>query len=346
MGMESPGKRGVLIHYFSGTGNSLLAAEQLAGELQKYDYRVIFHPVESGFPANTGNFELHIFFFPVYATSVPHIMLKYIRHLPDGNDVDTAVISTNGKISTRFRDGYQGWALYQARLCLQQRKYRVFVSDTLDYPHNVTIVGPPRREKYNRQIIEQAAARLPELAQKIMGRQTYHRRIFWPNILWSIPFGYLYAWFGRHFLGKLFGTDSRCTRCGVCVKQCPAKTIRFCSGGIKWGWDCEGCLRCINLCPKQAVQISAARLLGMIGAFFIPFIIFRHPILAGLWQGMGKAGAFIVEMVAFMVFYILITVVFDWLIRLISWIPLFRNITSWGHTRLFGRYSAKRFENR
>lgn len=76
----------VLIHYFSGTGNSLLAAEQIGAELRKYDWKLAFHPVEKGFPNNIGSFGLHIFFFPIYATAIPHIMLKYIHGLPVGNN--------------------------------------------------------------------------------------------------------------------------------------------------------------------------------------------------------------------------------------------------------------------
>ena len=64
----------VLIHYFSGTGNSHHAAELIGEVLSKNGYKTIIHAIENGFYPNTVNMDLHIFFFPVYATAVPHIM--------------------------------------------------------------------------------------------------------------------------------------------------------------------------------------------------------------------------------------------------------------------------------
>jgi len=335
----------VLIHYFSGTRNSLLAAEQIGAELRKYDWKLAFHPVEKGFPNNIGSFGLHIFFFPIYATAIPHIMLKYIHGLPVGNNTGAVVISTNGRISTRFRDGYQGWALYQARLALKLKKYHVFLSETLDYPHNVTIAGPPRRKKFNQQIIEQVLAKLPDLAEKIVKGLKFHRSFFWPNILWSLPFGYLFSWFGRHILGKFFTADSRCNNCGVCVKQCPAKTIRFRSGKIKWGWNCEGCLRCINHCPKKAIQLSAIRLIVPLAALFInPMHLIPKTISGWVLQEFGKTGSTIFSILLLTVFYIIFVVIFDEVIYQVSRIPLLKNMVNWGHTKYYGRYSAKNYE--
>lgn len=37
-----------LIHYFSGTGNSLLAAKQLSRELEKYGYESQLNAIENG----------------------------------------------------------------------------------------------------------------------------------------------------------------------------------------------------------------------------------------------------------------------------------------------------------
>lgn len=337
----------VLVHYFSGTGNSLLAARQIGEELQKYDWKPVFHPVEKGPPDNMGSFGLHIFFFPVYATAVPHIMIKYIQGLPDGNNTKAVVISTNGKISTRFRDGYQGWALYQARLALRLKKYQVFLSETLDYPHNVTIAGPPRREKFNQQIIEQVSVKLPLLAEKIAEGRKSHRHIFWPNILWSLPFGYLFSWFGRRVLGKLFAADSGCIACGVCVKHCPAKAIRFRSQKVRWGWNCEGCLRCINQCPKKAIQLSAIRLIVPLVALFVnPMNFIPHGISGWVAEKLGKIGLTVFDLLLFTAFYIIFIVVFDWVVFQISLVPFMRNIINWGYTKFYGRYSAKKYEGR
>lgn len=337
----------VLIHYFSGTGNSLLAAKQLSNELKKYGYDVVFHPVEDGAYNNHDAYSLHIFFFPIYATAVPHIMLKYLRNLPNGRNVQAAVISTNGRISTRFRDGYQGWALHQARLFLKLKNYDVFFSDTLDYPHNITVGIPPRNEKNNQKIIELAADKIAPMAEKIANGQKLHRGFFLPNIVWSVPFGILYTLFWRRFIGKMFAADSTCNSCKLCVKQCPVKGIRVCNGQIRWGWNCEGCLRCINSCPKHAIQTSALRALAIIGAAFIN----PQPLIAGIFpvwlaQSTRNVGYSIFNILTEILLYIFVVMLLDWIIYKISFMPILKIVASWGVTRLYGRYSAKSFEDK
>ncbi len=191
-----------IIHYFSGTGNSLLAAKQLTQELVRYGYEVVLHAVERDSHDGMDAYVLHIFFFPIYATAVPHIIRRYIQNLPDGKNVKTAIISTNGKISTRFRDGYQGWALHQARLYLGLKNYQVFFSDTLDYPHNITVALPPRKDKDNEKIIAQASMKYPMIAQKIAKGQQFHRKFFYRTLSGVFPSVFYIHSLGDGLLGN------------------------------------------------------------------------------------------------------------------------------------------------
>jgi flavodoxin/Pyruvate/2-oxoacid:ferredoxin oxidoreductase delta subunit len=335
----------VLIHYFSGTGNSLLAAKQLSQELENYEFAIKLHAIENGLHNTDNTYTLHIFFFPIYATAAPHIVRKYIRNLPDGKNVRAAVISTNGKISTLFRDGYQGWALHQVRLYLSLKNYHVFFSDTLDYPHNITVAIPPRKEKYNKKIISQASAKFPIIAEKIANGQKFNRNFFLPNIIWSLPFGILYSLFGRRGIGKIFAANSSCNSCKLCVEKCPVKAIQSFDSKIRWKWNCEGCMRCINTCPRQAIQASAVRILAIFAAAFVyPFFLIQRFIPIGFIQKSGSIEAAIFKILIYAISFIVFFLLLDWFIYRISYLPILKNIVSWGYTRLFGRYHAKRFE--
>ncbi len=325
-----------LIHYFSGTGNSELTAKELGKQLEKYDYEIVIHSIEKG-QLDYGEYQrccLHIFVFPIYATALPHIMLKYIKGLPPGKDVNTAVVSTNGRINTRFRDGYQGWALHQARWALYLKKYKVFFSETLDFPHNITIVIPPRKETVNEQIIKMASEKFSDIALKIHRGEKTHRGIFFINFLWSIPFGILYTYFGRHFIGKLFVSDSSCNLCMLCVKKCPVDAIEPIKGRMKWRWNCEGCLRCMNSCPQNAIQVSVARIIAIIGAAVsIDSIFMKHFEFILPFN-------FIMGIVLFFVVF----AVLDWILFQLSTLPLFRQIIQWGYTKYFKQYHAQKYE--
>lgn len=336
-----------IIHYFSGTGNTLLAAKLLSKELSAYGYDVTFHPIERGTIDQSTKYSLHLILFPVYATSVPHIMKKYIRKLPNGNKAKTVVISTNGKISTRFRDGYQGWALHQARLYLKAKNYDVFYSNTLDYPHNVTIVGPPRKNEANKIIIDDASKEIPKIAEHIAKGHKFHRKIIMPNFIWSIPFGIVYSLIGRRGLGKLMGVDTSCNSCGICEKECPAKVIKMGRNGNRWGWNCEGCLKCMNICPKQAIQTPFARILVIIWALLAnPFYLLYQYIPEEFIDRIGSletmALYLVLDIIAFIIFFCLM----DGIFYLLSTIPFLRRILNFGHTKFYGRYHVNRLNGK
>jgi Pyruvate/2-oxoacid:ferredoxin oxidoreductase delta subunit len=271
-------------------------------------------------------------------------MLKYICRLPNSQKVNAAVISTNGKISTRIRDGYQGWALHQARLYLKFKNYEVFFSDTLDYPHNITVVIPPRKQKANQNIIAKASERIALIAGKIAKGEKFHRPFFWPNIIWSIPFGILYSIIGRRFIGKMLVVDSKCNSCKLCAKQCPVKAIDDSHSRIRWRLNCEGCLRCFNSCPKHAIQVSILRALFVFGATFInPLLLIPERIPVLLFQSLGNTWYVIFNTLIGLILTIVILVVLDWLIYMGSRVPIIGKIAALGHTKLYGRYHAKQF---
>ena len=51
----------------------------------------------------------------------------------------------------------------------------------------------------------------------------------------------------------------KCTRCGVCAENCPARSIlRNGDGTVAWRHDgsCTGCLRCLHNCPSEAIEFG------------------------------------------------------------------------------------------
>lgn len=50
--------------------------------------------------------------------------------------------------------------------------------------------------------------------------------------------------------------EEKCIQCGLCVKNCPEKNIRFEEGRVKFGHRCDMCMRCSFYCPQDAVRIG------------------------------------------------------------------------------------------
>lgn len=50
--------------------------------------------------------------------------------------------------------------------------------------------------------------------------------------------------------------NDKCTKCGLCVKNCPEDNISLKDGRIKFGHRCDMCMRCSFFCPANAIDIG------------------------------------------------------------------------------------------
>ena len=175
-------------HVFSGTGNSMhlsrvvasrIEAASLSGEGER---RVAIIEVDEAEIARLRRGEgkvpireegdLDAFFFPVFAMSVPRIMMRYIRALgaarpgaPGGVRPRAAVLSTNGRISDEYRDGHEGQALAQAERMLRRRGWDLAYRDTFDYPQSIASILKIQDEARRASIMAIVAPRIDEIGR-------------------------------------------------------------------------------------------------------------------------------------------------------------------------------------
>ncbi|MBY6828977.1 4Fe-4S binding protein, partial [Clostridium botulinum] len=49
-------------------------------------------------------------------------------------------------------------------------------------------------------------------------------------------------------------------KCGMCVRNCPKGNIVFENGGVVFHSNCILCLRCIYICPSNAIVYKEKRI--------------------------------------------------------------------------------------
>jgi ferredoxin len=269
---------------------------------------------------------LHVFAFPVYALDIPDNMLRFIRSLPPAGGKKAAVIAVNGKLLDHGfipgDGGDPGFSYEHARRALTARGYDVFFTGSVGYPHSITqALSPPSPREQAR--IRASSDRIVEgFARQIAAGERHIQGWLFPAAYSILP-GIAFRAFGRRGLGKLYVADSGCTRCGQCVKACPAGAIRLSLGRPRWNWKCQGCQRCINACPGRAIQCSIPRLALSGGGLFLPLGAWLHALTGvGLFAAHAGVPGLALDTLVWAALYLIILFVADKLLFVLEALPI------------------------
>jgi len=317
----------ILMHYFTGTGNTRHALEVLKEHYEKTGETVVMHSIDKEEPQIEGDISLLYIAFPVYAMAVPHLMWHYLKRLPEGNNTPTIVIATYGRVSASEKiSGNPGASLDQAMSIMRKKGYQVLASGAFSYPNNMTQISNTPTEDDVEQIIAEADERVINFFHQLKNGVYPMQNKPKTTQIGSRLFGLVYQ-MGRRCLGKMFVATSQCNQCGLCIENCPAKVIKLEDGKPRWSFSCEGCQRCINICPQQAIQTSLPRLVT-VGLITILQIVL-----------LSKKKSFIMKLIELG----LVTVVGGYGMDAIIWVceqnPALCKYFHKNHTEKFRRYS-------
>ena len=228
-----------MIFYFSGTGNSAWAARQLA---RLTDDTACDITQLNELPDLTGARQIG-FVFPIYAWGVPEIMADFAKKLPKTRAFTFGVCTCGedaGQAMKRF-----------------SRLYPLSSSYSLRMPNNYIIGSDTDGEDEIRQKIAAARAELERMAQEIQRQEQVYR--VHEGTMAGLKSGLVNFGFNRFARSaKPFFAGDRCNGCGLCAANCPAHAITLREGKPVWAAQCCQCLRCINQCPRQAIQYGKA----------------------------------------------------------------------------------------
>lgn len=59
---------------------------------------------------------------------------------------------------------------------------------------------------------------------------------------------------------KKFTVGDECNGCGLCEKVCPLNNVKVAEGKPTWNGNCTHCMRCICMCPQEAIEYGKASL--------------------------------------------------------------------------------------
>lgn len=266
-----------MVFYFSGTGNSLWVADQLAkmlgeplvsvaGELRKTDDSLVYALRET---------EPILFVYPVHSWGPAVPVLRFISRLKFTGYTGQPIYSVCtcgdecGYTDRRIRKALaaRGLSLTAAYSVRMPNNYILLPGFSVDSPEveKKKLEEAPARvaaildrlKKESKECGLQPDAQQPEVAAMQSDLSGGKEVSFYHT--GSFPFvkSYLiYPLFTNFAIGKnaFYATDA-CISCGLCARLCPTGTITLsASGRPQWADTCVQCVACIHRCPVRAIE--------------------------------------------------------------------------------------------
>ncbi len=272
----------IVIFYFTGTGNSGKVAEwinQVAAEKgipckviniakinrDKSSLKLLLNP--SPFDQSSSDIQLPYYFFigPTHGFNYPPVLLNFILKFPKGAN-QVALLNTRAgmRIGKWITPGLSGIALFFSSFLLKIKGYKIHSLCPVDLPSNWISIHPGLNTRTVTFLHLQNRKRVRQIATKILNGNKVNRA-YWDIVqdLIISPVSLAYYFVGRFVFAKTFFASSDCTKCGLCIRQCPVKAIKTIHDRPFWSYRCESCMKCMNNCPDKAIQTGHGYIIGL-----------------------------------------------------------------------------------
>ncbi len=233
-----------MILYFTGTGNSRLAAEILAKDLGEaaVSLNTVFkEKAKWRFHSETP----FVFVAPVYAWRLPLKVEQVMKKAEFSGSRRVYVAATMG--------AHAGLAGEYCEKIIRGRGMEFMGFTGIRMPDNYMVAYRMPSPEIARRRIRASLPALHGTAQRIrQGEPLAPMKIKKGDGRLSGPVN----WAFNHFMVKFarFTVSDACVRCGKCVRQCPADNIVMEEGRVRFKNRCMFCLACLHQCPAHAID--------------------------------------------------------------------------------------------
>ncbi len=237
-----------LLIYYTGTHNTRYQARQLKSRLESDEHTVDTLEIRCDTaPVDTAGYDYIGLAYPIYGFNAPMPFNKYLRKLTFKRGQKYFIFKNSGEV----------WPLNNTSSRvpkrIMQKKKAVFCGEYhFVMPYNIHFRFP---EKFIKEAMSYNK-KLTEVMLYNLGRGIFYQ----PK---ATPLQQLASFFvsiqkiGGNVNSFLYRVDAdKCTRCGLCVENCPHNNIEIKNGRVKFHHHCDMCMACSFFCPRDAVKIG------------------------------------------------------------------------------------------
>lgn len=231
------------VYYFTGTGNSLVAARDIANALKAELFPI---PVEVKKDKIQTDAQKIVIVFPVYAWGPPVIVREFVKKIEEVANKKIFVVTTFG--------GSAGATVDFIDKDLSEKGGTVFSNYGIKMADNcITLFNGSTAEKLQT-VFDSYVDRIDLIIKGIADDQPVREKGGFISrvVLSNLVYKFFLA--GLPNMDKKFYSDDKCTKCGICSKICPVGNIELVDGRPVWNGSCQQCMACIQWCPAEAIQ--------------------------------------------------------------------------------------------
>ncbi len=241
------------IYYFSGSGNSLAVAKDLAGELEAQ-----LTPVVSAMRQERVHTEADTvgFVFPIYDFKPPRVVQNLVCKLDDIGSKYLFAVCTYGIAASH--------SLRHLDEAIRACGGHLSAGFAVRMPHNG--IGS-RAMAPARDALMFAAwkGRLKEVCGCIEARAEARiesspplLNFLQPGIIGTVPvlFRFVKQALFRGMRSMVLTANDHCDGCGVCARVCPMSNIEIAGNKPLWSDHCAVCFACLHWCPREAISMG------------------------------------------------------------------------------------------
>jgi formate hydrogenlyase subunit 6/NADH:ubiquinone oxidoreductase subunit I len=232
------------IYFFSGTGNTYLAAAKIARTLERGGCGVKLLPIEKSDPSKVDLTKTLGIGFTVACWNTYPLVRKFIKNLPETNGTEAFVFCTMGDNSFKTQAEY-------AKI-LKDKGYEIIGTKAFRMPNNFIAI---QSEEKNKRKISLAYPKIERFASDLLdGKAETEKTNALSRLCFKIS-RFITGLWEKQLAQKMINLRVKkdlCVKCGLCQKLCPTQNIVL-KDYPEFKGKCQICLRCSSYCPKKAI---------------------------------------------------------------------------------------------